>query len=66
MVVNGTVPHFEPMKNSFEPLDFADDLDVEAQQVIQGLEESGDGSEEIEGVMRAMPVVVVEEGVEAF
>ena len=39
-------------------------LGVEAQQVIHVEVESGDGSFEIEGVMRAMPVVVVEEGME--
>ena len=42
------------------------ELGVEAQQVVQWEAESGDGSEEIEGVVRAMEVVVVEEGGEAF
>jgi len=38
---------------------------VEAQHVVQWQAESGDGSEEIEGVVRAMEVVIVEEGREA-
>ena len=40
-------------------------LVVEAQEVVQREAESGDGSEEIEGVVRAVPVVIVEEGREA-
>jgi hypothetical protein len=38
---------------------------VEAQEVVQWEAESGDGGAEFEGVMRAMPVVVVEEEREA-
>ena len=41
-------------------------LGVETQQVVHVELESGDGSFEIEGVVRAMPVVVVEEGVKAL
>ena len=40
-------------------------LAVEAQKVVQWEAEPGDGSEEIEGVVRTMPVVVVKEGREA-
>jgi hypothetical protein len=39
---------------------------VESQQVVQRKAESRDGSFEIEGVMRAMPVVIVEEEWEAL
>jgi hypothetical protein len=41
-------------------------LDVEAQEVVQRLAESGDRREEFKGVMRAVPVVVVEEEGEPF
>jgi len=34
---------------------------VEAQEVVQWLAESGDWGAEFEGVVRTMPVVVVEE-----
>ena len=36
-------------------------LAVEAQEVVQGLAESGDWGAEFEGVMGTMPVVVVKE-----
>jgi len=39
---------------------------VEAQEVVQWEAESGDRGAELEGVLRAMPVVVVEEGWEAL
>jgi hypothetical protein len=39
---------------------------VEAQEVVQREAESGDGRAEVEGVMRAVPVVVVEKEREAF
>jgi hypothetical protein len=39
---------------------------VEAQEVVQWEVESGDGSAEFEGVVRAVPVVVVEEEREAL
>ena len=41
------------------------ELGVEAQQVSQRLAETRDGGEEVEGVVRAMPVVVVEEARES-
>jgi hypothetical protein len=39
---------------------------VEAQEVVQWLAESGDWGAEFEGVVRTMPVVVVEEDGEAL
>ena len=39
---------------------------MESQEVIHVEAESGDGSFEMEGVVRAMPVIVVEEGMEAL
>ena len=41
-------------------------LNVEAQEVVQWKAESGDGGTEFEGMMRAMPVVVVEKDGEAL
>lgn len=40
-------------------------LDVEAQHVVQWEVEAGDRGEEIEGVMRTVEVVIVEEETEA-
>ena len=37
---------------------------MEAQQVVQREAESGDGRAQLERVMRAVPVIVVEEGCE--
>ena len=39
---------------------------MEAQEVVHVEAESGEGRTEFEGVVRAMPVVVVEEEREAF
>jgi hypothetical protein len=39
---------------------------VEAQEVVQRLAESRDWGAEFEGVVRTMPVVIVEEEREAF
>jgi hypothetical protein len=41
-------------------------LVVEAQEVVHVETETGDGRAEFEGVVRTMPVVVVEEEREAF
>ena len=40
-------------------------LAVEAQEVVQWMAESGDGRAKIEGMVRAMPVVVMKENREA-
>ena len=44
----------------------AHDLVVEAQQVVQWLAETGDGRAEFKGVVRTVPVGVVEEDGEAI
>ncbi len=55
-----------PSTNTRNPATNLVPLAVEAQQVVQWLAEPGDRGEEIEGVMRTMPVVVVEESGEAI
>ena len=49
-----------------QPPDPAEPLAVEAQEVVHVEAETGDGRAEFEGVVRTVPVIVVEEEREAF